>query len=596
MLLTAIWGTLWGVAFGLCVLAPEVLATHRVRPESVGQWMVVVAGFCGVFAVLGAGLAVFAGFALVCLERLVAGEFRDRTWAYALSSGPLLVAAYALNSIFVHWMNFRSLSFWQDNRGQVALIIAAWLCAIGAVLRLYRWIGRREKRPAPAILGCGLATVAVSGVLVLVLRTPPPLTDSAVPDSLTRVSSRAEDPPLLFIGLDGAAWRVLQSAIDDGSAPTLRGVMAQGIHGTVEAAWPPYWSGAAWASILTGLPRDVTGVYEDLAGAGPGLPAFQVPLATSLLLNPFYTVRAALRQGGVIDFTPPPRTLLHGKPVWQLLYEAGVNTAVVRFRFTYPPDGQANVVVSDWVGEDQWEDLGVRRQALPDRVAPAHRATELLAPFLPTAPYTSDPFSELLPVLPDAPPSDTLRDPIRELRLASEIDRRTFEATEIILRESPVQPFLAVYIGGLDSVEHAFWQYRFPNDFSVNRPGPDDIEHLGPVIDRYVRYVDQSLARLLSLYTTRPNVLIVSDHGHGAATFESGWRGWHTKEGVFLLAGPSVPHMIDGVQVSYYDVLPTILDLKGFERPKAVTGTSVLRRVPSGPGGQSPSATRTQPR
>jgi hypothetical protein len=45
-----------------------------------------------------------------------------------------------------------------------------------------------------------------------------------------------------------------------GSSPTFRRLAETGIHGTAQALWPPYWSSAAWASIVTGLPQKVTGV------------------------------------------------------------------------------------------------------------------------------------------------------------------------------------------------------------------------------------------------------------------------------------------------------------------------------------------------
>ena len=77
-------------------------------------------------------------------------------------------------------------------------------------------------------------------------------------------------PPLLLLGIDGATWRLLQPEIQNGSAPTMRKLIEQGAHGTMEALWPPFWSGASWAAILTGLPRDSTGVYEDLAVTAPG--------------------------------------------------------------------------------------------------------------------------------------------------------------------------------------------------------------------------------------------------------------------------------------------------------------------------------------
>jgi predicted AlkP superfamily phosphohydrolase/phosphomutase len=307
---------------------------------------------------------------------------------------------------------------------------------------------------------------------------------------------------------------------------------------------------------------------------GSGLPLFQIPLSSGLALNPLYTMRSVLLGSGVIRFTSPPRALLNGKPVWELLHEAGVDSAVVRFRFTYPPERQARVIVSDWVGDDQWSAMGVQRVA-GDAVTPRDRA-DLIAPFLRDAPSDVALVADMLPGPTPPQPADMKRDPIAELRLSLDIDGRTFEAAETIIRGNRAQPFLAVYFGGLDSVEHAFWQYAFPEDFPANPPAPKDVDRLGPVIGRYVEYFDRRLGQLLSRYEQEPNVVIVSDHGMGPTTFSSDFRGWHAKDGMFLAAGPSVPHDPASIQVSYYDVLPTILRLMGFEKPEALRGRSVL--------------------
>lgn len=253
-----------------------------------------------------------------------------------------------------------------------------------------------------------------------------------------------------------------------------------------------------------------------------------------------------------------------------------MHTAVVRVRFTHPPHGQADVVVSDWVGQDQWEALGVRRKPVPEAVSPPERADQLLAPF--RSDGASDPslFARLLPGPRPEEPGDVISDPIQELELASDIDNRTFDVSELILKGHPAQSFLAIYIGGLDSVQHAFWQYRFPEDFPGTSPARHDIERLSHVPDRYVRYLDERLNQLLGLYAREPNVIIMSDHGFGPTVSSALWRGWHAKEGIFLAAGPSIPRRREPVAVSYYDIVPTIARLKGLREPERAAGKSLV--------------------
>jgi hypothetical protein len=572
VLLAVTWGALWGVALGLWLLAPAIVNVHFVHPRSGSQWLAVTASLSAIFAIMGAFLSFFASFVLVVKESR--GRFRDRTWAYALAVGPLVVTAYVVDSLLIHWKNFHSFrTLWMYGFG--ALVLAGTVVAVSL---LFSRVYARATRVRPAWLALGLSVLALAGLLSLPFRTmaaprPVPPVGQLVPSA-----GHGAEPPLLFIGLDSGTWRVLEPLIASGAAPHLRALWDSGIHGDVEALWPPHWSGAAWAAIVTGHPRDVTGVYEDLAAQGPGLPFFQVPIASNIVLNPFYTARYLLMASGAIRFTPPPRALLNGQPFWELLHGAGVPTAVVRFRFTYPATG-ADIVVSDWVGRDQWQSMGVRREPAADAVAPRELTRELLAPFTDDEGFGETLISELLPGPPGPRPADAANDPVLALRWAADIDRRTLDVSEVILKKDPKRSVLAIYLDGFDLIAHAFWQYRFPEDFHDNKPAPADVERLRPVIDRYVRYLDARVGRLLALYATKPDVLIVSDHGHGPTTIDSSWRGWHWSPGMFLMGGPQVPYRANRVRVSYYDVLPTVLDLKRLHHPTGLRGTSVLTRT-----------------
>lgn len=573
VLLSCGWGALWASALGSWLIAPAVFASHQLHARNGRDVTMLVLATTLTATVLGALLGVLGGF-VPLLAELRTGGFRNRAWAYGLFMGPMIVIAYVAEAILTHRMAFGSA--WVgiiSYRHDLTIVMAAVTLGSLVLVGVYRTAIVRSQPPVSwllAMLGAG----TVAGMIASSLALHPPAAGAVV---TLRPSGAVDNTPLLFVGLDGATWRVLEPAMRNGSAPNLARLVAGGTRGTIEAQWFPYWSSAAWASILTGLPRDVTGVYEDIAAQARGLPPFQIPLTPSLSLTPFFGVRRVLLETNVIRFTPPPRPLLNGTPVWQLLHDNGVDAAVVRFRFTYPPDDQAHIVISDWTGHDEWDGLGVRHSTGPDTVAPRDQADRLLAPFRAGSPFDPDLLTQLLPGV--APPTaqTDYYDPVNALFTASDIDGRTFAASRAIVRENPVQPFLAVYIGGLDGVEHAFWPYRFPEDFSTDIPSPEDVRRLGPVIDRYVHYVDSQLGELLSRYAVTPNVVIVSDHGHGATTLDGRWRGWHTKDGIFVASGPGVAPRSSEVSVSYYDVVPTLASLKGFS-VSGVSGHSVVER------------------
>jgi predicted AlkP superfamily phosphohydrolase/phosphomutase len=133
-----------------------------------------------------------------------------------------------------------------------------------------------------------------------------------------------------------------------------------------------------------------------------------------------------------------------------------------------------------------------------------------------------------------------------------------------------------VYFGGFDTICHAFWQYRFPEQFP-DPPSQEDISRLGPVIDQYLEFLDGRIGRLISSFPVPPNVLIVSDHGHEANHDYPLWKGWHSATGIFIAAGPDVPFRTDSLAVSYYDIVPTVLDLEGLATPAGVSGRSLVK-------------------
>jgi arylsulfatase A-like enzyme len=93
--------------------------------------------------------------------------------------------------------------------------------------------------------------------------------------------------------------------------------------------------------------------------------------------------------------------------------------------------------------------------------------------------------------------------------------------------------------------------------------------------------LDAQLARLIAAFPTAPNVLVVSDHGQeaAAASTMSLWKGWHSSRGVFMAAGPDIGARHDDLAVSYFDIVPTMLDLLSFEMPSDLSGGSLLTQT-----------------
>lgn len=571
------WGALWGAALGFSILAPFLLRSHHLSPGSASQWIVIELALLAQFAALGALLSFFNGFILVAWETLRHRPLRNPSLAYGLALGPLLGPAYFADSAVIEWLNFGRIS-WPEADG-LLLGGAVDIATAAIFVWIYAKLAARPKRTSALPLGISLFAVALLAAVSLPDRISAESkgVEADAPDLIPLERGQTTLPPLLFVGIDSGNWRTLRPLLDRGSLPTLRSVISTGLTGEVRAEPPPFWSGPAWAAIVTGTPRHVNGIHEDLMAMAPGLPAFEVPLTLDFRLDPILAFEYGLLRAGWIRLVPHPRSYLRQPPFWELLSRAGVKTAVVRFPFTFPAQGQAEFVISNWVGSDEWRLLGVHTDSDSGLASPSAIESELRVPFTGESPEDEVLLAELLPEPWPKERTDLAVDPIEVLRLAASIDRRTLEASERLIRSHPEIHVLAVYLGGFDSVCHAFWQYRFPEDFPGSPPPAERVLAFGGVIDRYLEFLDRGLARLIEAQATPPNVIVIADHGHEAIHTHMLWKGWHAgRGGIFLAAGPGIPHRAEKLEVDYLDVVPTILELEGFARPERLSGRSLL--------------------
>jgi Type I phosphodiesterase / nucleotide pyrophosphatase len=578
------WGALWAPLLGVWVVVPHFLRTQRIHPSSIEQWALL--GSILLIVLVGFGLigALITWAVLRALSRARRRPLVDPGWTYALCVLLCLPALYFLTAALTELAIFRSLVGLRDYRPFLAPVGGAYAAVCGLFLVLYREIVRRNPRPR-------LTPIALSGIAALLVGLAlapiwgePSLDPRANARQLEAMGARPA-APLLFVGVDSGSWKILRPLIDGGKAPTIARLIESGISGEMRAPWPhPIWSAPAWSAILTGYPRRQTGVYQELAASAPDLPSFQIPLELDFLLDPLYLVEYKIAAAsGFLRLTPFPRNALLRQPVWELLHDAGLRVAVVRFLFTFPAAGQASFVISDYVGEDIWKRIGVWTQAAGS-VAPAAMAPALLSSFSGASRAAEALASGLLPRGGPSVGREALVTPADSLRTAAEIDVRTIDASLHLIRSQPNIDAFFVYLGGFDTVCHSFWRYRFPREFPEDPPGDAAAREFGPVIDRYLEFVDEAIGRLIRAYPRPPNVFVVADHGAEALHGNRTYSGAHSpRDGIFVAAGPDIPHRESLIPVSYYDVAPTALELMGFAPFPDMQGVSRLAAAP-GPG------------
>ncbi len=531
-----------------------------------------------IFALLGSGIAAWLFVLQWIMRRLGPAAWSKFMPPSSIATAVMLPAGYLAFGATIYFWEFRTTggAGWYQRTAILAIAAtsaAALLSLLYVRLTSHRAEGARER--VTALLAGG---VILAATVMLFLRFPPPRSQAAKAYALQRVAENPrEKRKLLVIGIDGGTWNVISPLVKQGRLPTLDSLIRRGVHGDVEAPWPPHWSIAAWAAIVTGHDRGDVGVSSDVHLRIPGFPAIQSPMDLESWHLPITAIEYRLASANMIRAEVPGRESLRKPPIWELLSHSGIRTAVIRFNFTHPAAGQAAFVISNFAMSDMWRQLGVRAPDVREMVDPVSRLDELLAPFLSGWKWDSTELTRILPDRTWPKPKDAKINPVRALRGAFRFDDATTTAALRLMEVEPSIEVLFVHIGGLDTIEHIFWPYRFPEQFE-NKPAKEDVVTLGPVIDRYMEFVDKGIGKMIASFSESPNVIVVSDHGQAAREDGVPFKGWHASPGIFVATGPDIVPQPRALDVTYFDIMPTILELKGLKKPEDIRGQALLRR------------------
>jgi len=127
---------------------------------------------------------------------------------------------------------------------------------------------------------------------------------------------------VIVIGLDGLEPTLVEPLLKDGTLPHLAHVMKQGGYSRIRTTYPAQ-TPVAWSTFTTGTNPGGHGIFDFLGRD----PRTYLPL---LGLNRHEQKNA---------FMPPKAVnMRQGTPLWELLTNAGISSAVVRCPCTYPPD------------------------------------------------------------------------------------------------------------------------------------------------------------------------------------------------------------------------------------------------------------------
>ncbi len=371
----------------------------------------------------------------------------------------------------------------------------------------------------------------------------------------------AEDPPrrAVLVGIDGAAWKIVDRGIAAGWLPTFARLQREGAYSPDLEVISPH-SPIAWTSIATGrAPADhgVTHYVSRLANGDV------IPVSSNerRQLALWEVASRAGRSAGVLGWWASwPAERIHGyvvtdhaNPAWRSFmvedrrYWTVDAESLGALERDYDPPDLGPALESCWISPDSFpeESFGRRARLTPEQMERLRRE-----------------------------PSNR-RSTYSLVKLGFSIDRPLVCAAERLLRERPTD-LVMLYLKGPDPIQHYAWDLVEPERYAV--PPPDLARDRG-LVEGVYRYVDSFLADLLAAASPGTWFLVASDHGaepNPAATgpAPSDRPGGHTAaaKGVLFVHGPQVRRGTRLAGASGYDVMPTLLWLLGLPISERLEG------------------------
>ena len=357
---------------------------------------------------------------------------------------------------------------------------------------------------------------------------------------------------MIFIGLDGADWALLDQYMARGTMPTLRKLVDEGSSGTLKTIHPAL-SPLIWNTMVTGVPPLEHRVLDFLR------------------VNPVSKEREPITS----DERKVPA-------VWNMATNAGKKVGALGFWATYPAEAVNGLLVSDRLFTFLYSEAEP-----PPGVVNPHDLDSWARDTLKRVEKQVD-FAEVRTYLPWLTDSEyrtasgernPYANPVSALRRVL-VETRVYDtlAREWFAKEKP--DLMLVYIQGTDTVGHVFAPYAPPRQPSIS---PADFDRYQMVPERYFASIDRMLEQYRQLIEANGGVLVLgSDHGfkwgEGRPTTLSSFANataakWHTDDGVFLLWGegvaPAKGHAGEG---GVAQIAATLLSLAGIPQAAGIAG------------------------
>lgn len=348
---------------------------------------------------------------------------------------------------------------------------------------------------------------------------------------------------VVFVGLDGADWRVIRPMMEKGELPTFARILREGAGGDLATIHDSN-SAVIWASIYSGETPDRHGALDFYRIQIPGMESGGIfPVHRTF----FKELSDLVSPLGLTRQIPVDRFSMDGAPLWEVADRAGLTIGVVDgYFYSFPA------------------------------LRPSRRESWFFT-------YGLDEFASLPSGRIDLFMQPKAVDLFRRIRPKLEAGDFYWQSDVLLdlLKTRPQPRFVNFYTHEPDSAQHFYWKWYQPDHyFGVTEKG---LKANGDRIPKVHREFDRFLDRLLAEVGPETVVVIASDHGHSPTMIHSLYsQHRHGPPGILLMRGGPVKRGLNVQGADIYDLYPTILYLLGLPVPQDLPGKVLLDAIDPG--------------
>jgi predicted AlkP superfamily phosphohydrolase/phosphomutase len=380
------------------------------------------------------------------------------------------------------------------------------------------------------------------------------------------LSQQKSNLKIMVIGIDGTDWKVLNLLVQQQKLPQFKHLMSTGVSGKLQTLHPTI-SPIIWTSIATGKLPYKHGVYSFVSVTIPGI---QTPITyfNSLGLKWVCKIPLYLK---LIQETPITSNSIHTSTIWEILGLNGKRVGVVGWWPSWPINPEKKeFVVADNIITHTFRPNSVYPVYLEETVKQFRvKAEQLnLQKIQRFISLDSSTFNQLQNMQSNVPYLFT------SFKQYYTEDELYFHTGEYLYQKFHPDCF-ALYLSGIDRIQHRFWHIYEPEKFPNISPDllKADTAKYNHIIEHYYGYFDELIGKLLKDAGPDTAIIILSDHGMEASgTLPEAGTHNYAPPGIIILSGPPFRKNYQIKHASVLDITPTILALAGLPVAKDMDG------------------------